>query len=140
MDGKERSGGSLQTDIGSFCSWELNQCGWSCRGCDALQCAAEGAHASIFERLLAAGCDPKGSDHLDATLLHYAATGGCWEIIQKLLDLGCSKDAITKYGRTVLHYAAYSKPLSLSLSLFDTSVSEENVVPSWNSRRRGEGR
>lgn len=78
-----------------------------CRGCDPLQCAAEGGHAGIFELLLTHDCNPMGADHLNATLLHYAASGGNLEIMQKLLDLGCNKDALTKYGRSVLHYSAY---------------------------------
>lgn len=49
------------------------------------------------------------TDHLNASLLHYAASGGNLQIIQKLLALGCDKDAITKYGRSVLHYSAYGE-------------------------------
>ena len=85
-----------------------------CRGCDPLQCAAEGGHLEIFELLLRHDCNPMGQDHLNATLLHYAASGGNLDIMQKLLDLGCDMHALTKYGRSVLHYSAYGEsPVSM---------------------------
>lgn len=86
-----------------------------CRGCDPLQCAAEGGHLEIFELLLKHDCNPMGQDHLNATLLHYAASGGNLHIMQKLLDLGCDKHALTKYGRSVLHYSAYGETPLLAL-------------------------
>ena len=63
----------------------------------------------VFDTLLQHDCNPRGADHLNATLLHYAASGGNLGIMDKLLELGCDKHAVTKYGRSVLHYSAYGE-------------------------------
>ena len=77
------------------------------RGCTALQCAAEGGHAEIFERLLEAGCSALCADDAGVTVLHSAAQGRSLELVEECLDLGADPLATTQLGRSVLHFAAF---------------------------------
>ncbi len=90
------------------------------RGCTALQCAAEGGHAEIFERLLEAGCSALCADDAGVTVLHSAAQGSSLELVEECLDLGADPLATTQLGRSVLHFAAFggllAGPISDALS------------------------
>ena len=91
------------------------------RGCTALQCAAEGGHAEIFERLLEAGCSALCADDAGVTVLHSAAQGSSLELVEECLDLGADPLATTQLGRSVLHFAAFGGSLAGPVS--DASVS-----------------
>lgn len=72
----------------------------------ALSWAVYRKHPDIFNRLLAAGANPRPLFLNQQTLLHLAASAGLADVVQTLLRLGLPADALDIYNETALIKAA----------------------------------
>jgi|GEM_PF-2206792 len=81
-------------------------------GYTSLYYAVLGNQQASFEKLIAAGADPKILTEEGRSLLHIAAIAGSKKIIERLIELGADPNHPDEEGDTPLHYAAVEGRLS----------------------------